>query len=441
MSDYARSDTHFLLYIYDNMRNELIERSSSQSGGDLINAVLGRSKEEALQRYERFFYDAQRGTGPMGWYHMISRTPALFNGQQLAVFRGVHQWRDTVARREDEGIHHILPKQAIFTIAREMPVDKASLLGCAQPFSKFLHACANELLGIIKKAKDGGVDDPPLRELIRARKSEARTADNDGQAAVSVVNDQAVPISPQTPTSKLPIRMNYSQFWGLTMGKTGWHDPRPSVQTQHGTDSLRLALPLPQLTAQVFDDKKSVGAGSSEVEARARAEHQYTKDRKAKEDDVFIVKQLGGPRKRKASELQDAPESAVATMDDSGMIRETQNGADELDIALGDVNEEQLAQAKAERKAWRKARKKLEKEQRKREKLSQMNGEGDGEEQDEVEAFDYANAPSVLHAKRENNDRTGPKKAFDPYAKSLDAPKGMRKSRKEIAGKSFTFKH
>ena len=445
MFDYARSDTHFLLYIYDNMRNELIEKSDPQEGCDLIDTVLERSKEEALQRYERFFYDAQRGTGPMGWYHMLSRTPALFNGQQLAVFRAVHQWRDTVARREDESIHYILPKQALFNIAREMPVDKASLLGCAQPFSKFLLAHANEVLSLIQKAKDAGVGDPPLKELIRARKLEGKTADNDGLAVVSTVADEAVTPGPRIPTSKLPIRIVQSRFWGSTMGKIAWDDPQPSMQTQHGTDSLRLALPLPQLTAQVFDDKKSVAAGSSEVEPGARAELQYAKDRNPKEDDVFIVKQLGGPRKRKASELQDGPESGVAAINGWGAKKETQHGGDEMETALDDANEKQLAQAKAERKARRKAQKKLEKEQRKREKLPEVNGEGEGEGegegQEEAEAFDYTNAPSVLNAKRDNNDRTGPKKAFDPYAKSLDGPKGMRRSKKEIAGKSFTFKH
>ena len=441
MFDYARSDTHFLLYIYDNMRNELIERSNPQPDGNLINTVLNRSKEEALQRYERPFYDAQRGTGPMGWYHLLSRTPALFNGQQLAVFRAIHQWRDTVARREDESIHHIVSKQALFNIAREMPVNKASLLGCAQPFSKLLLAHANELLSIIKEAKDAGVNGPPLKELIHARKLEARTADNDGQAVASTGIDPAFPLGPQISPGKLPIRTNQSQFWGPTIGRAAWHDLRPSVQTQHGTDSLRLAIPLPQLTAQVFDDKNSVATGSSEIGPGACAEHQYAKGRKTKKNDIFIVKQLGGPRKRKVGEMREAPESAVATIDDPQADTKSQDPDDEMEITLVDATEEQLAHAKADRKAQRKAQKKLEKEERKREKLQPVNEEGNDEGQDEVEAFDYANAPSVLHAKRDSHERTGPKKAFDPYAKSLDAPKGMRKSHKEIAGKSFTFKH
>ncbi|EEP82014.1 conserved hypothetical protein [Uncinocarpus reesii 1704] len=64
MFDYARSDTHYLLYIYDHLRNELIERSTP--GENLIDYVQENSKEEALQRYERPVYDTETGQGAGG---------------------------------------------------------------------------------------------------------------------------------------------------------------------------------------------------------------------------------------------------------------------------------------------------------------------------------------------------------------------------------------
>ena len=136
MFGYARSDTHFLLYIYDNMRNELLDRSTgSPEVGDLIKIVMDRSKEEALQRYERPFYDIQRGSGPMGWYNMLCRTPGLFTREQFAVFRAVHQWRDQVAREEDESVHVIMPKHVLYNLAKELPGDMPSLLGSSHPMS------------------------------------------------------------------------------------------------------------------------------------------------------------------------------------------------------------------------------------------------------------------------------------------------------------------
>lgn len=51
--DYARADTHFLLYVYDKMRNELLEKSDlSDLEKNKIHDVQEKSKEYALQRYE-----------------------------------------------------------------------------------------------------------------------------------------------------------------------------------------------------------------------------------------------------------------------------------------------------------------------------------------------------------------------------------------------------
>lgn len=50
MFDYARSDTHYLLYIYDHLRNELVENPTPEF--NLVDHVAERSKKEALLRYE-----------------------------------------------------------------------------------------------------------------------------------------------------------------------------------------------------------------------------------------------------------------------------------------------------------------------------------------------------------------------------------------------------
>lgn len=444
MFDYARSDTHFLLYIYDNMRNQLIEKSDfSQLHGNLVDEVLNRSKEEALQRYEHQFYDVQDGTGLGGWAAMLSRTPASFNEEQLAVFKAVHQWRDTIARQEDESVHHILPKHALFSIAREMPLDKPALLRCSHPISSVFRARAGELLTIIYRAKVAGVSDPVLKETMQAQGStpaEIQAQVIPVDSADSATDPAAAQVikPPQIPISKLPVRIKRSQFWGPTLDCTTWHGSWSGAQTQQ--DGPRLALALPQLTAQIFDDKNSLAPGSSEGELRVRAEHQFVRDREAKKDDVFIVKQLGGSRKRKASDLQDTSEAITTGVNSPAGNGTGYSPDNNVEKSLNDVNVDQHSLEKADRKAQRKAQKKLDKKQRKREERGLVSGAGDGEGREETEAFDYANAPSVLHARRDNNGRSGPKKSFDPYTKSMDAPTGMRKSKKEIAGKSFTFK-
>lgn len=130
MLDYARSDTHFLLYIYDNLRNALIDRAQSRaqsmspSGSPsdypllanpahaLIKQVLTKSEETSLRTFEKEVYDTQGGSGSNGWDTMARKwnKGALLAGGpgagigalQRAVYQAVHLWRDTVAREEDE---------------------------------------------------------------------------------------------------------------------------------------------------------------------------------------------------------------------------------------------------------------------------------------------------------------------------------------------------
>ncbi len=51
---YAREDTHYLLFIYDRMRNELIRRS-----GDLLNSVINKSRDIAMKTYKRPIFNEQ----------------------------------------------------------------------------------------------------------------------------------------------------------------------------------------------------------------------------------------------------------------------------------------------------------------------------------------------------------------------------------------------
>lgn len=51
MIKYAREDTHYLLYIYDCLKNELITRGNEQN--NLLLSVLNRSKEICLKKYEK----------------------------------------------------------------------------------------------------------------------------------------------------------------------------------------------------------------------------------------------------------------------------------------------------------------------------------------------------------------------------------------------------
>ncbi|KAL8720101.1 MAG: hypothetical protein Q9225_002977 [Loekoesia sp. 1 TL-2023] len=451
MYDYARSDTHFLLYVFDCIRNELLSESNpADPYGNLIDKVRDLSKNEALQRYERFIYDAKSGSGIWGWYSVLSRWPGRFDRQQFAVFRAVHEWRDKTARQLDESIQRVLTNKAMLVVAREMPTNMPSLLLHCQPLHKETRKSAPELLQVIKIAKAEGANGPEFNDLIEPRAYAHLNQVNSTQAR-SPLSANAVPTAvqalskPKASCNTTSATLSMSRFWGGTIEKD-------AKEVQHlrppRADDPYLALPLPPLTAEVFETKTS-GESSTPVTAPvdpgARAEHHYTKKRKAEEKDVFVLKQMGGSKKRKATETLDGPEP-VASEDRAppGENGTAQEEDENMETSMIESRDEQELDDEARRKRERQLRKKLKKEQKERKKqeeLTQINGSGGGEVGDGgLEAFDYEKAPSVLHARRENDGAVGARKGFDPYSKPLDAPKGMRKVQKEGPGRSMTYK-
>lgn len=122
MKLYAQADTHFILSIYDNLRNALLEMSRATSP-DLQHAgspapsaatnpqramreVLDLSAQTAMRIYSQDRY-AENGMGSSGWQSAIAKS---FQGKvpvesEVGVrYKRIHMWRDRVAREEDEGL-------------------------------------------------------------------------------------------------------------------------------------------------------------------------------------------------------------------------------------------------------------------------------------------------------------------------------------------------
>ena len=423
------------------MRNELIDKSNdSRDNGNLIDMVLENSKKEALQKYERPIYDAERGMGPSGWYNMLVRMPAMFTKEQFAVFRAVHQWRDVLARKSDESVHVIMQKSVIYNIAREMPMDIPALLACSHPISSMVRQHTDELLRVVKRAKAAGIHGQDLKQFMKDNPAKweqdlDKAPTNKTRQTATVLGQQA---STTFPISHIVVSMRSetSNFWGSTVNRpqaSPYLHMRPALQQP----DIRLALPLPQLTAEVFHNGSAEDVEADEllgVEPGSRAAHQYVKPQRTVENEVFIIKEIAG-KKRKAMAVDDTSEPAHA----AESLPSANGKANVLDAVSSGNSTELSALEKSQRRAARKAQKKAEKEERKQAETGsaiQETGNGVGRE----EPFDYTTAPSVLHAKPNAKDKAGHKPAFDPYSKSLNAPKGQRRLQREIAGKSHTFK-
>ncbi|KAF5197026.1 Rrp6-like, partial [Thalictrum thalictroides] len=102
MLKYAREDTHYLLHIYDLMKVSLREASTGSENVDaLLSEVYKRSYDICMQLYEKEIRT------DISYLHIYGVQGAEFNSQQLAVVAGLCEWRDGVARAEDESTGHM----------------------------------------------------------------------------------------------------------------------------------------------------------------------------------------------------------------------------------------------------------------------------------------------------------------------------------------------
>jgi exosome complex exonuclease RRP6 len=102
MLHYARADTHFLLFVFDHLRNALLDRVDGKD--ELMKVVLKRSEETALKVYVKEEYDANGGSGRNGWDLLLQKWGYPLTELQASVFKVVHRWRDQVARDVDESV-------------------------------------------------------------------------------------------------------------------------------------------------------------------------------------------------------------------------------------------------------------------------------------------------------------------------------------------------
>ncbi|ORY77719.1 ribonuclease H-like domain-containing protein, partial [Protomyces lactucae-debilis] len=128
---YARCDTHFLLYVYDCLRNELLDRSTPGTH-NMLASVLQASAQVSLREYSKEPYDAAQGQGADGWQLVLFKNYATraFGPQQLETLKALHQWRDQVARELDESTRFVMSNNALVSLAAATPRDKKALQQC-----------------------------------------------------------------------------------------------------------------------------------------------------------------------------------------------------------------------------------------------------------------------------------------------------------------------
>ena len=474
--DYARSDTHYLLYIYDMVRNMLIKQSTPQV--DLIDHVLQGSKKEALQTYTRFVYNKESGRGSHGWYNLFTEYSNQFDKENFAVFRALHEWRDQKARQEDEGLSYIFPNRTLWLLAEQMPTNNTELYRTVRPVPQMVYQYSTEIFSVVHEAKRSAVVDPFPYEFIRLNqekygiphnrwrkyKEEKAKTQHTGLGATFQKLSQNGEIAsgvttPQTdnneskPGPAVVDRAQQSSLWGKITAAM----PGVAIEPGLALSALRSILPLPDLSTDSFAKTNGVHPPtfSQDVETPVestpvqQAEARPTKEILDQVDEVFTLKQQS--RKRKAEEIDEEGEEGQISSTPARpapALPAITNG--DISPTSPDTVDLQTPNPEYDAKRAAKQKKKAEKRARKAAKEAEATANAAN-----TIPFDYENAESLIggpaHRQLDSSEkmrkanqsakRDGKGKPMNPFAKALDTSTGAKRSKmgKELSGKSMTF--
>ena len=152
MIKYARSDTHFLLYIHDNLKKELISKSFENGDSGIFlfyKMCLKQSSEICLQSYQKPRVKDET------YYHYLQ-----MNGNkpkiELGIMKETYIFRDYLGRLLDRDPKEILKKAMIFKLSKnnEFTIDKLlTIISYDTPFLRYLNEYIEVINEKIKKVE------------------------------------------------------------------------------------------------------------------------------------------------------------------------------------------------------------------------------------------------------------------------------------------------
>lgn len=149
---YAQQDTHYLLYIFDLIVNDLLKASNEQT--TLVKGVFKDSKILCMKRYVKPIINEN------SYKDMYLKSKRSFNNQQIYALRELFLWRDKIAREEDESYPYILPNHMLLQIADSLPREMQGILACCNPIPPMIRQNLNHLHLIILKAREQPIIKP-----------------------------------------------------------------------------------------------------------------------------------------------------------------------------------------------------------------------------------------------------------------------------------------
>lgn len=130
---YARTDTHYLLYIWRRMRKDLLKACNGKPQ-DLLK-VFENSRQLCLLTYSKPVLTAD---SHMNLFRRNLKRYSRFNTRQMAALRTLYKWRDEQARTLDESTEYLLPNIMLLALAEKLPRELQGVSSLCSPEPPFV---------------------------------------------------------------------------------------------------------------------------------------------------------------------------------------------------------------------------------------------------------------------------------------------------------------
>jgi len=233
MAQYARCDTHYLLYCFDCLRNALLAGGQYKAGElpeataegiQTMRGVLDRSAQLCMTQYSESPFNA--ADAAMRLCERFGSKQRPLESRQFSSLKALTAWRDTLGRRLDESWNFVAPDACLWRIALSLPSTPARLRSTCNPLPALVQQHAQEVVDLVIKSAEAGITNevpPDSPQLIPARNPLAALLTSEAPAQASVqrsATSSSIPSEETTPTRRStvsspgnPLATSERQIW------------------------------------------------------------------------------------------------------------------------------------------------------------------------------------------------------------------------------------
>ncbi|SMN22963.1 similar to Saccharomyces cerevisiae YOR001W RRP6 Nuclear exosome exonuclease component [Maudiozyma saulgeensis] len=397
---YARADTHFLLNIFDQMRNKLVESSK-------LAGVLRDSREVAKRRFEyskfrptHFSNTVYSTTSDQYPWKNIMFKYNIPKDKELLV-KELYNWRDLISKRDDESPRYVMPNQIIASLVAYTPTDAVGVVSVNNMITDYVRSNSKILANMIKdclvKMKEQGTN------LSGENVSISETVDsnnNDSNAANKVSISQI-----QSLNSIFDTLMNDI-----------------NTVTPNAVNNTNEVLTTSKYFGELLNGKV-IKYGETDNGDKTEISNNELKDRKLEYN-------------KQSSLLEDIDLEIPVINKEPTFELEQETSEEKLnEVSVEKMEETLVPMEDLDEIIVLREGKRGNNNNNKSQKTKEKNTNGG-----ELETVDYSKSTKLLSNENKKRKRKNNKHKFDPFSSIEEGPKGIKKRKAGTRGKNVSFK-